>query len=481
MTARVASSDSNRSRQPLVKNRLVLPSSLIVLTLASHWVGLFPAVMSFDSLDQWHQAVTGRIVDWHPAAHTLALGIFQRLFDSPAAASAVQAVLTAGLFLWSLRLSWQLYPSNRLQRWLMVVLVICTPVVGLYTVTLWKDVTFALVVAATCLLSIRIMQDSRERLAGWRVVQFATLFAVMGLTRKAGLVVIVLTVLAWMIWHEPARQGALVALGLALTTIVVVRMVVFPAFDVAPGDAQTAIIPFFFLSRVVAENGELTPASLELVSSLQSLDAIRANFDPYRVDYVTGLGFNWELAVDRLDDLIRAALVEGGRHPDIAISHLLDTGGLAWNPLPRSDRLYIGPTSIEWQAYPVDMGLRSETVPPLTDFLRDRIELTSEGFLKWLIWRPAHYLYLLVGVATYWLRSVRRVALIAAAPLATSLTVALVNPAPDVRYMYPVYLSLFVLIPFITRRAMARPPEGSEPARPTVDPIPLSESPMNNA
>jgi len=433
--------------------------AVITGVLLLHWMGFFPAVMTFDSLDQWHQVITGHIVDWHPAAHTLFIGIFQKLSNSPAAVSAVQAVLFSGLFGWSLFLSARMYPEHRLQRWLMAGFVILTPIVGLYSVTLWKDVIFSLAIAAVVLLAAGHLPEWPPGLPWKLVVTLAGLLATVGLSRRSGLVVLALIALVWVLAQPRARKIVVASTLVALAIVATTQYVVLPQFDVIPGDAAAAAVPYHFLARAVVEGEDLDSETLQLITRVQSLEQIRAKFDPYRVDYLLGEETNWApLAEDSLRFATTAAK-EGLESPLLMLRHLVDTGGLAWNPLPRQDRLYIGSTTVEYYGYPIDDGIRSFEVPGLTDFLTWRVRSTGSGFLLWLVWRPGLYLWLLVFAVWFWLRDLRKFLVVTAPPLASALAVALVNPAPDVRYSFPVYLSLVVLIPFLTfGRHRARAP-----------------------
>jgi len=426
--------------------------AVITGVLVLHWIGLFPAVMTFDSLDQWHQVIVGQIIDWHPAAHTLFIGILQKLFDNPAAVSAVQVALFGGLFGWSLFLSARMYPTHHLQRWLLAGTVIVTPIVGLYSVTLWKDIMFSLAIAAVVLFAVNNLREWPSGLPWKPIAGLGGLFAVIGLYKKSGLVVVALIALVWLLTSPQARRIVIASALVALAIVGTTRYVVLPQFDVIPGDAQAATIPFHFLARAVAGGESLDPETLELVTEVQSVENIKATFDPYRVDYLLGEGTNWvPLAEDSLD-FMTAAVEEGLDSPLLVLRHMVDTGGLSWYPLARQDRLYVGSTTVEYDAYPVDDGIRSSEVPGLTDFLTWRVENTDSGFLRWMVWRPGVYLWLLVIATGFWLRDLRRFLLVTAAPLASALVVALANPAPDVRYTFPVYLSLIVLIPFLTFR-----------------------------
>ncbi|HAX82017.1 MAG TPA: hypothetical protein DCY40_05580 [Actinobacteria bacterium] len=424
--------------------------------LVLHWVAFFPAVMSYDSLNQWDQVRLGEIVDWHPAAHTLLFGALQKLFGSPAAAAALQVLLLSLLFYVALRLSASLHPDNTRQRWGTVAFVIASPVIGLYSVTLWKDVIFAIAIAAATLFAVRAEQGAPR---GVRAVVFlAVNFSVIALFRKSGIVVLGLIVIAWFLSQRQSRRVLVAASLSALALIGTVRYGVFRAFDVAPNDAQAATLPFFFLARVVVSGDGLKPENQELVTQVQSLEVIKETFDPYRVDYLLADGTDWGVLADRASDFFRAAIEEGLESPRLVVRHLVDTGGLAWYPLPRGDRLYIGPTNIEWYAYSVDFGLRSSEVPVLTGALTWRVRNTASGLLLWLVWRPGVYLWILVASGWWWLRRLRRCVSILGPAMASAVVVALANPAPDVRYMFPTYLSLVVLVPFMTR-VRQRPPK----------------------
>lgn len=105
----------------------------------------FPACMSNDSFDQWHQARTLKFHNIHPYMHTFYITFFQRVFHTPAAVAVFQILMTSTCFSWFFHYFWKHNVSKTLLVLLFVLF--CTSIpIGIYNITLWKDVPFSVLV-----------------------------------------------------------------------------------------------------------------------------------------------------------------------------------------------------------------------------------------------------------------------------------------------------------------------------------------------
>jgi len=122
------------------------------LSVFSLWLlAFYPGTMSPDSTDQWYQASTLHFLDDHPYLHTLYILFFQRIFGTPLAVSVFQILITAGFFSYAFSYFWKRGVSRILIITSFALFVTSVPI-GIYNITLWKDVPFSLAVLITAFI-----------------------------------------------------------------------------------------------------------------------------------------------------------------------------------------------------------------------------------------------------------------------------------------------------------------------------------------
>ncbi|MCE1254203.1 MAG: DUF6020 family protein [Anaerolineae bacterium] len=105
----------------------------------------FPAVMTPDSIAQWQQVLSGQYNDWNPFIHTLIIRAAYNMAPTPAAYILVQILFFSLVIAWGLNelvkrglpFGFGLLFSLVFAIW---------PVNGIYAVTIWKDVPYAIMI-----------------------------------------------------------------------------------------------------------------------------------------------------------------------------------------------------------------------------------------------------------------------------------------------------------------------------------------------
>jgi hypothetical protein len=115
--------------------------------LSAFWLAVFfPALMSPDSMSQWEQAVSWKLTDWHPIGMTLIMRAVHLLCGALPMEDqlAVVAWLQGTLFWFSI---FAIVGEARLRSSVKLLTCVCLTLyypLWPYTVTLWKDVWFAM-------------------------------------------------------------------------------------------------------------------------------------------------------------------------------------------------------------------------------------------------------------------------------------------------------------------------------------------------
>ncbi len=105
-------------------------------------LALFPSIMTPDSYSQWNQLVTGKYDDWHPYFHTLFfLWPIKFIFSDPYAVAIVQQIWSIALFSWIFAYFYKNKISNYALIPLFVIYLFSVPI-GAYNMIIWKDIAF---------------------------------------------------------------------------------------------------------------------------------------------------------------------------------------------------------------------------------------------------------------------------------------------------------------------------------------------------
>ena len=116
-----------------------VPSILVWLL---YFTAFYPAGMTPDSLAQWDQAHTGQFNDWHPLIYTWFIMVLTFVWDSPAIVSLAQILIMAFIFGYA-AYRFEALGVNKKVIWVVTVLFALSPINGIYSITIWKDVLYS--------------------------------------------------------------------------------------------------------------------------------------------------------------------------------------------------------------------------------------------------------------------------------------------------------------------------------------------------
>ncbi len=444
--------------------RLAGYAAPVMLAGVVYALAFYPAIMTYDSLYQWQQLVTQRFDDWHPILSTLLMGALRPVWESPAAAVLLQVAalgLAAG---WGFALMESLGAPRPLV-WGACLLLAASPVTGMLTVTLWKDIPYGIALLAVTLAVARVViSDGRwldTRLHAWGL---GLLLAACLLLRHNGAAAALGTPLVLAAAY-PRQRWALLQVVLAGSLLAATvagpmswALKVRPRTQVSLGDGFQ--LRFFAVTAHVAAHvaagTPLRDAERDYLGTLKPLDPpwfYRASCD----DATLRLNqFDWGPVLRHPGGLWRCGVALAWRRPGITLRHVLDHSALVWTwrqpPGTVHAALYRAPGCTPAVIYIKPKGLvpgleQAPLWPQLTEWLAGWVFRLQDK--AWPIWQSAIYLYLVVAGTTWAaLRShAPRVWLVAAPLLFHSILLVFVMTAPQSRFQYPAYLVAHVFWP----------------------------------
>ena len=156
------------------------------------------------------------------------------------------------------------------------------PLVGRYSVTLWKDVPFAAALLIFCMLCFDAVA-SRGRAferASFRL-GFVVLAAAVVLLRSNGFIVVAVAVAVMAFACSEARRRAVAWGGGTLVALLVAQSAVLGALGIAPAHfSESMAIPLQQIGRTVAEGGEVSEEQAAFIDQVIPLDALKEEYRP---------------------------------------------------------------------------------------------------------------------------------------------------------------------------------------------------------
>ncbi len=255
---------------------------LVVLLL---WLmAFFPGTMSFDSVDQWLQSSAMRLSDWHSYLHTLFIAFLRLFWDSPAIVALVQIVATAGLFAWMFSYLFKKAKSPFLVVLFFALFVLSIPV-GIYSVTLWKDVPFSLgLIGLSFFLTYQFLEKK-----SWNTLSVVTLLMISMVVigfRHNGIIYIFFTpFIVWLFFRTDKIKWLYPALLLPL--VLVWHFLLPNLLHVTPKPTWLGNL-FIYQSTanfyIHQPQAKLTDATLEALRTVLPLEEIKEKFNPAHIN-----------------------------------------------------------------------------------------------------------------------------------------------------------------------------------------------------
>jgi hypothetical protein len=325
-----------------------------------------------------------------------------------------------------------------------------SPVNGLMTVTLWKDVAYSCVLLGLLLILLRAVHTGGEWLGSrGGVAAVVAALAALALLRHNVLFVVAQILLGLLAtWPRRWRRTARAAV-LTLLVVWLVRGPLEAALGVQPMTRYFMLANQTHQIAAILHNGaDPTPRQAALLSAIMPIEEWRGSYNCYSVmpTFLNGMVTGTQVVDDRMRQYVRVYLQLVREHPRAMLKRQACISSLVW-------RVGHPPGSPFFAFYPgiveIPEGPRSDPkLPTLRAELLRLAAWTLDERRVALFWRPAGYLYLTiacVGVLVWRTRRAAAWALLLPSA-AQSLVLLLLNTVQDFRLQYGVYLIALVAL-----------------------------------
>lgn len=378
------------------KQRLAgwLPITLLATACAWFTLWLFwPGYMSWDSADQWRQALSGDFNDIAPPVMGLIWRQIDRLIPGPGGMLLLQVLLWWGCIAFAVYMT----QIGRPRRATLLLLAIgFWPALWAVLPHIWKDVWMALAFTGALLL---LLQESRHPSRGLRAGSI--LLLAIGCAFRHNAILGALPILWWIATRElsglaarprPSRRLALLQRPL-LTAALALAVMLAAGLPTRLAGAQRihdqwAVVSIWDMAAIsLHEEQMLVPSAL--INRPFTLDELRGKFTAYSNTTIFGTGmfrnpFFGELTTDERRAVYSGWLGLAWDHPGAYLAHRGRLSALLFglDPAGLPDSLVLSPRLVHLEGNPALQPERPRLQRRVQDWLNARID--GPFFAGWI-------------------------------------------------------------------------------------------------
>lgn len=235
---------------------------IIFLAYIPWFLNYFPGICSSDSTNQMLQMVDNNttLSNHHPIFHTLIIGLCLKIgnviFGSNQAGVAIYSILQ--MICCSLAFSAVVFYCEKkkvpliIRKILLLFFMFC-PIIASYSITMWKDIPFALSITITTMLLIDACTNSKEFFLKRKNIFLLLLFFLLDiLFRKNGLYCVLFVGIIYLfVLEKKYKKKFSVALIIPIILYFVISGPVFSFFNIKEGETKEALsIPMQQFARI---------------------------------------------------------------------------------------------------------------------------------------------------------------------------------------------------------------------------------------
>lgn len=422
----------------------------IVLIWTIYLVAYFPANMSADSMDQWHQALgIYNISNWHPAFHTLVIKFIIQFYENPVMIAVAQIIFGAAVISSFLLFLCKNGLNNRLAI-VFAVLFAALPNNGVNIVTLWKDIPYTISLLWLTLVLYQFTINNKKYSSILSYVNLTAALCSVALFRHNGIVVVVIAAIVLIsISLKNKNYKRIITI---IVSVIIVLLVEGPVYSqlqvIANPSGIKYVAPVHGIASVVANGGEVSSKTELFLSKVMPLEEWKTRYSPYSANeymFNNSYDFVGKLSNYETSEILAMYIDTWLKNPSTVIYDRFTGINLIWDftQAPNAYNYRFGNGLIE-----NDLGI-TQTNNILTKGVNRMLELTTHiVVLDSVLWRGALYTFLLLLVIYFILINRMWSKYIILIPIVSNLISLLLSMSwQDYRYVYfEFFLIGFILI-----------------------------------
>ncbi|MBF0538128.1 MAG: hypothetical protein HQL03_07740 [Nitrospirae bacterium] len=440
----------------------IVSTGVFSLWLIAYW----PGAMTNDSFDQWIQQKTLTFSNGHPYIYALGLAFLNQIVESPASIALFQLLCTAALgsyvFYFAIREGVRFY----LILPFFIAFILSIPV-GLYNITMWKDVPFAVLTSFFAFILFFIAYNKktgRSVTPTWKAtIVMSVIFMVLCFVRHNGIIFLFfLPLVLWLLRLIPVRWVLRFSI-VSLIIFVIIQYLVANALSVHKHTNYTLLNMTWKLGPIMALFASKLPyysdnyeSDAQIINKYMTVDEIKAKYNYINTSqlYFTIFSANsvsddderrlTRLFIRRIADNLPIFFSERAFLVSTIFGYKYST--LWGNELYKAPqtRDVINPITARLNLLPKSVGMFNT----LNDIAGRSFNYEGVFSARFLIWNPLIPL-IVITMAFLLYKWLPMTALSCSFVLFQVPFLFLLIQAPEFRYLYFVYLFSYMLFPMI--------------------------------
>ncbi len=271
----------------------ILPFLTIVsINVTLLFVCKYPGILSYDSIAQVTQILSGEYSNHNPYYHTLIIRLFMTIgwFLFGSINAAVATYLTFQIIFMATVFSFSVFTLSQIgaPKWSLLAVTAffaLMPYHIMFSITMWKDVMFGGMVLLCTLFLYRNTKSIGNKLFNTIGLELSAIGVC--LLRSNGLFAFAATTLLFFIVYKGAHKRELTMMILAIVISLILSHPVLEAQGVTQPDLVHALsIPLQQTARDIIENEDFTEEQQELIDTLVDTNTIKKTYLPWISDPV---------------------------------------------------------------------------------------------------------------------------------------------------------------------------------------------------
>lgn len=286
----VRNGEKQEKTEAIDKKKIILGALLLVLCWSPYFLTYFPGNLSADSYSSIAQTIGAEALsNHHPVMFTALVGfcikvcsLFGGLESGVAVFSALQMVILA------LTLSYCLGWMKKMGIQLIVrvgalLFFAFSPLIGMYSITMWKDILFScwVLLLAMVLYDLVLDDSSCYVIKGSVLFKIALLCVLIAFGRNNGIYIITAVFLTLLIYSRKMWKRLVPVFGAVLAAVILIQGPGYSALSIQKGSFAEAVgIPLQQIAYTVKYDGKITEEQKEFLEQIIPLEDMKKAYDP---------------------------------------------------------------------------------------------------------------------------------------------------------------------------------------------------------
>lgn len=259
-------------------NKFFIVFFILTFIIFSLWlIGYNPGIMTPDSIDQWMQAYRFDFSNHHPFFHTFLISLAQRIIYGPAFIALIQ-ILIASLIP-SFLLNYLIKKGlNKYIATILLLFYVSSPSIGVFNITLWKDILFSLGIFGLCTFFIMHYIDgfNRKKLSSFI---FIALIILVSTLRHNGVLFVLLIPVLYFLFNIFTLKKSIVLLTITGIGFLLIQFPLSTLLNVYKPNFINSVTFIHIVAGSIYEGYELNDTEKEVIEKLIPVESIMEKYD----------------------------------------------------------------------------------------------------------------------------------------------------------------------------------------------------------